>query len=964
MLRLRLLWPALALAAFGLLLLATCGAVLAGRDQFGFRDASQHYYPLYQRVHQEWQAGRVPLWDPWQNGGQPLLGNPTATVFYPGQLVYAALPYPWAARIYVLLHLALAGAGMAVLGRGLGAGGAGATLAGLAYAYSGPVLFQYSNVIYLVGAAWLPWGLWAVDAWLRRGRRWGLPALAVVVCVQALGGDPQAAYLTGIAALGLAALLRFPTVRLPARGVAAAVAGMFVLSGLIAWALPAVRAAGERWPSALPSGRTLWGLCVLGGVGAWLVRAVRRGEPMGRRVLGLAGAGALALALGAVQFGPIAEFAGASSRGGEGGTAFDIYAFSLRPVRLVEALWPGVFGLAYPQNETWLRTLPPFDDPTFWTPSLYVGGLTLLLAMATLGTGRDRPERRWLLLLIAVAVLGSFGRYGGPIGLTRWVPGLTAWAPAAGSAATRAQADFRDGDGSVYWALATVLPGFDRFRFPSKLLTFAAVAGAALAGLGWDRIAAERRRRLLAVAVALAVLSVGLLVGVTVLRGPIVAAWAAAPRTGSGDTGPFRPEAAFGRLQRALAHGAVVLGLAALLIRLAPARPTLAGVLAVGLTTIDLALASAPLVWTVPQSVFEAESRALAVIAAAEARDPSAGPYRVHRAPVWSPFASFSESHPDRLERTVRWDRDTLQPLHGLPLGVSYTLTLGILENARYLDQFLPTARPIGPALAPMTGLAPADRVLYFPRRAFDLWGTRYFVLPVEPMGWRDESRAYAAFLDRVELLAPKLDDLGGPEAQADWRSREDWQVFRNTAAFPRAWVVHEARVVAPFATLAAPERAARLRTLLYQADPIWNEPGRPVLDLTSLALVEADPPGSLKLGLRAPEPGAAESVTVTRHEPDRVELAATLAAPGLVILADTDAPGWSLTIDGQPAPILRTNHLMRGAVVGPGTHTLVYRYEPASFRIGAVVSLAAIAALLGLIGWAWVGRRAVPAGA
>ena len=63
--------------------------------QFGFRDAGHFYYPLYQRVQEEWNQGRWPLWEPEENAGMPLLGNPTAAVLYPGKLVFAVLPYAW-----------------------------------------------------------------------------------------------------------------------------------------------------------------------------------------------------------------------------------------------------------------------------------------------------------------------------------------------------------------------------------------------------------------------------------------------------------------------------------------------------------------------------------------------------------------------------------------------------------------------------------------------------------------------------------------------------------------------------------------------------------------------------------------------------------------------------------------------------------------------------------------------------
>jgi hypothetical protein len=103
-------------------------------------------------------------------------------------------------------------------------------------------------------------------------------------------------------------------------------------------------------------------------------------------------------------------------------------------------------------------------------------------------------------------------------------------------------------------------------------------------------------------------------------------------------------------------------------------------------------------------------------------------------------------------------------------------------------------------------------------------------------------------------------------------------------------------------------------------------------------------------------EPG--ESVTVTRHDPQRVELRGVLTRPGLVVPADTFYPGWALTVDGRPAPILRTNHLMRGAAVEAGEHTLVYVYDPLSFKLGLAASLVGLAGSVVLLARPVVRRR------
>src|SRR5947209_11483666 len=99
--------PALVAGCLLALTLACFGPVLFRDRQFALRDAGEFYYPLYQRVQQEWNAGRWPLWEPEENGGVPLLGNPSAAVLYPGKIAFL-LPYAWGARLYVITHVVLA----------------------------------------------------------------------------------------------------------------------------------------------------------------------------------------------------------------------------------------------------------------------------------------------------------------------------------------------------------------------------------------------------------------------------------------------------------------------------------------------------------------------------------------------------------------------------------------------------------------------------------------------------------------------------------------------------------------------------------------------------------------------------------------------------------------------------------------------------------------------------------------
>jgi hypothetical protein len=147
------------------------------------------------------------------------------------------------------------------------------------------------------------------------------------------------------------------------------------------------------------------------------------------------------------------------------------------------------------------------------------------------------------------------------------------------------------------------------------------------------------------------------------------------------------------------------------------------------------------------------------------------------------------------------------------------------------------------------------------------------------------------------------------------------------------------------------------MRTLAFMNDPIWRDNDRTVLDLRQVALIETDDPQALQ-GFLSPTPVApSESVEVVRYEPQRVELRVKLDRPGLVILADTYYPGWRLTIDGRPAPVLRANRLMRGAAVVAGEHSLVYTYSPISFWVGAIISAAGLILLLSLLWPSVTGR-------
>jgi hypothetical protein len=565
----------------------------------------------------------------------------------------------------------------------------------------------------------------------------------------------------------------------------------------------------------------------------------------------------------------------------------------------------------------------------------------------------------------AIGLLAGLGRFAGPLWWLRCfrgVPGVLGPHDPSGFN-PRTDAVFEEGVGSPYGLMAALLPGFALFRYPGKLLTFVALATSGLAGLGWDRLATGRTRRpswfyaraLAATAVLLLVTTVARPWIVMALRGRLV------PDTAYG---PIDVPAALDETRRALFHGGVLLALGWALTAMAPRRPRAAGALALILMAVDLGAANARLIWTAPQAVFEGTPLAARLIEEAERASPTPGPFRIHRMSLWHPEGFTKHGSPDRFAELTRWERDTLQPANALPLDLSYCLTQGVLEMVDYLLFFRSEEIPAGPEAARFLGLREGQRLNYYPRRGFDLWNARYFILPIRTDNWKSADRGYAAFLPGTEVIYPPAKDVAGPVGEP-WREHEDWHLLRNKDAFPRAWPVHFVHVRKPIGGMksdpkAGDEKLELLKDLVYKDDPFWNVPGRDPYDLRAVAFVETDRLRDLAGYVAKRSVGPDESVTITRHEPQRVEIVADLEHPGLVILADVYYPGWRLTIDGVDAPIYRTNRLMRGAAVKAGRHTLVYTYDPLSFKLGGALSLLGLLALLGLLPWAARGPRRV----
>ena len=115
--------------------------------------------------------------------------------------------------------------------------------------------------------------------------------------------------------------------------------------------------------------------------------------------------------------------------------------------------------------------------------------------------------------------------------------------------------------------------------------------------------------------------------------------------------------------------GSAALGISLVLVGCSRRYPAQAGLAWLCLVTIDLTLANAGLVITIPQTDFEQMPEVVQAIRAAERANPSPGSFRIHRLASWVPVGWSEAGSTQRLRDLVDWEIDTLQRERSISFG-------------------------------------------------------------------------------------------------------------------------------------------------------------------------------------------------------------------------------------------------------------------------------------------------------
>lgn len=435
--------------------------MMTGRTVCGFRDSAYLYYPLFKWIGTQWAAGDIPLWNPYDQFGVPVVADGSSSVFYPGKLIFwlRFLSYESRYGVYLAIHVLIAAASCYWFARRLGCRQGGAALAAISYAFGGSVLFQVCNVIYLVGAAWLPAALGCL--WLMFRQRSIVWAVAggFFCALIVLGGDPQLVYNIGLIGVGTIVGIAWRARRTGHRGgdfrflspVKAAVksTGLLLVLVLVTTVLSAIQIlplldwAKDSDRAKASSPRNIYELS----------------ESLNR--LGAKGRGSQIYSSFLLPPNP-------HDHSGQ------VYQFSQPPWTMAELVIPNISGKPFPTNTRWSDTLAGADR--MWVPSLYCGFFAVLFAMLACRLWGKRRRQVWLTRIGLFFAIGSFGWYG------------LGWLVAEMMGVTKLPLDVGPQVGGLYWFMVILLPKYVLFRYPAKLFVIAALAMCVLAGFSVKRI--------------------------------------------------------------------------------------------------------------------------------------------------------------------------------------------------------------------------------------------------------------------------------------------------------------------------------------------------------------------------------------------------------------------------------------------------------------------------------------------
>ncbi len=955
----------------------------------GDYDAFAYFYPLRQYAADALRQGRFPLWNPDLFLGAPFFANVQTAVLYPLNVLFLLMPAPYAYSASMVLHVLLAGVAMYLFARrSLGVSLAPGLMAAITFMFSGFLSGQTGHINQLTVAAWMPLLLVAFDeAVHRRSLALGI-ATGLVGTLQLLAGHTQEWYFSTVT-LGLFALWRmlFPSLR-PA------------IESISSPRSRVDRVAENDPPLPLAQkNRFGWRTSAKGAVsGVDRKQLITRLWPL----LLLMVAGLVEVGTTAVQVLPTLELSGESIRAG-GMSYWDVVSFSLPPtsalysilpaypeqlfseyvgyvgvvpvvlavlaviawsVRPTSAFMAGLVGFGvfmalgkynpfYPHLYHWIPGIDLFRVPARWllVYTFGISGLAGLGAQLVLDLGMRRrraaapgPGQRFplllkvlvagLLLSTALILLGLFFRlaspqptrdqllvWGGLAGSTLILVGLGALGRRVGWVSLGVLTAMTVGE---LWAAGqttsvrhpipfeayrpqrtsttALLQDMSRRDTPGRLLTFATDQYEVKETPDYKK---EYANKINPEALIQFMVDIKLS---EVLAANIPTEYGI--QTVDGYDGGILPLKRYADLKSLLLPGLDLPPDNQLRINLKYVPP---------MNLVDLLnvryLLGAKIEDTQIDGVYY--DRAISMI--------------------------LDHGQTERLQRLPRISTTSIGLISSTKGArdrkdgeVAGTVTVTDVTGQRLT---LPLRFGVETAETPEKGSGAAPAAHHQPRLV-NAWipteqPTDYYAKIKLPRPMQVKEISFHNSLPDAQLrirAVSLIDDHSGTSAplvlsdQLDRQFFFDMKLYTNRNPLPRVFMVHD--------------------SLVRKDGTVLSALGDSQIDLRQLAFI-APSPTARSLSSPATETASAGEVQLRSYRPEEIVADVNSKQPGYLMLLDPYYPGWKVQVDGADAPVERADYLFRAVYVAAGKHTVVFKYEPDSFRIGLEITLAS----LGLLG-------------
>lgn len=338
-----------AFAALMLTVAAVFWQHLFTSDVLFFRDIVFAHYPRAVELSAVVRAGQLPLWNPFEHFGEPVVVNPNYLLFYPTTWLTWVLPPAYGFKLHYVLHFFLLAAGSFLLARRIGLSPFACYVAGAVFVFSGPVMSLGNFYNMLPAVAWMPLAVLAADYQMQRGGWRGGGLLAASLALQFFAGEPLTSIATTAIVLG-------------------------------------------------------WMVAFYGDLRAPLWTAANR-LVFRRFVFAVV----LALGLSAIQLFPALRHAPLTGRAADL-TYERSFFWSLHPLKFLEILCPEFWGNPlWDSGQPWLY----MDGREPYLLSVFIGLVVLTLALVAVLARSDRPTRFWMVagmvaLLLALGRFTSF----------------------------------------------------------------------------------------------------------------------------------------------------------------------------------------------------------------------------------------------------------------------------------------------------------------------------------------------------------------------------------------------------------------------------------------------------------------------------------------------------------------------------------------------------------------------------